>query len=710
MTLDEFIDKFHIKLNNQQLSAVQAKSGPALVLAVPGSGKTTVLVARLGYLIYCCDVSPESILTITYTVAATKDMKNRFTSYFGEELAERLEFRTINGICAKIISFYGNQIGKSAFKLITDESYKLRLLSQIYMEQKHDYLTENDLKSLVTAISYIKNMRLSSSEIKKLETDLELPLEQIYGEYCRKMRDLSQMDYDDQMVYAYMMLSKTPSVLKHFQDLFQFICVDEAQDTSKIQHMIIELLAGKRDNLFMVGDEDQSIYGFRAAFPQALLDFEKRHKNARVLLMEENFRSNAAIVNAANRFISKNEFRHKKEMVAARNSEAEIQNIELKSRKAQYSYLLKCAENCTRQTAVLYRDNESILPLVDILERANLNYRIRNCDLSFFSHRVVMDIVNIIGFAENPADTALFMKIYYKIGTYLNKNQAQIASLKSEETGLSVLECALKYGNLGARVTKSVKSMNTHLQRLLQESAEKAVYRITEPMGYLSYLDRMNISDSKVQIIKALASNETSAVRLVERFDELSQIIREKKSNPSCKFILSTIHSSKGLEYEKVYLMDVIDGIFPEEVIASKKASLEDRKKYEEERRLFYVGVTRAKDELCLFNISGKSTFISELLGISMEKELSKSGRSSQKSYLKTSVKSPLQRKVKKRIITESEYLDKLEEIRTTGYVNHKQYGEGILKSIHGDVLEIEFADKTAKFKLKIMMEQNMLS
>lgn len=709
MTFEEFINTFQIKLNKQQLEAVQAVDCPTLLLAVPGSGKTTVLVTRLGYMIYCLGIDPEHILTVTYTVAATNDMRNRFASIFGAELAGRLEFRTINGICAKIIGYYGRCVGKKAFDLVTDEGYKTKLLSAIYVKLLNQYPTENDLKNISTQITYIKNMMLSKEEIEKLGEKEDIPLLDIYQEYCGEMRHQSLMDYDDQMVYALTMLKTAPTVLTYFQEIYQYICVDEAQDTSRVQHEIIAILAGKYENLFMVGDEDQSIYGFRAAYPEALLSFEKNHENARVLLMEENFRSNAKIVEAADGFIQKNELRHKKRMSAARKPGADIQNIQLKGRRAQYTYLIKVAENCDTETAVLYRDNESILPVVDLLERKGIPYRIKNADLTFFSHRVVIDMENIIKFAADQTNTELFMQIYYKIGTYMSKLVALEACRISQEKNISVLEAALRFGKMPAGTQKSVKSMQTHMEGLLKESADKAIYRITHFMGYNDYLERSHIKTSKIQIIQALAGNEISALRLVERFQELKQIINEKVYEPHCKFILSTIHSSKGLEYDRVYIMDAKDGIFPENIITNhKRASQEELKMYEEERRLYYVGVTRAKNNLCIFTFKGESTFSSELLGLNVStKTMNTQKKPAKKKVL--SQTNALQSKPKKRIVTESEYLDKLGEIRNTGQVEHKMYGKGRIKSISGDTIEIEFESKTTKCKLKVMMENGLI-
>lgn len=709
MTLEEFKNRYHITFTQQQLKAVQSVEGPTLLLAVPGSGKTTVLVARLGYMIYCCGIAPENILTVTYTVAATKDMSRRFAQVFGEELSQRLEFRTINGICAKIIQYYGKCVGKKAFDLVTDEGFKAKLFSQIYQQVKREYPTESDLQTIGTMITYIKNMQLSKEEILQLEEEQELPLFQIYEAYCREMRNQSLMDYDDQMVYAYTMLRTNPEVRGYFQDMYRYICVDEAQDTSKIQHAIIALLAQRDKNLFMVGDEDQSIYGFRAAYPEALLDFENVYPGAKVLLMEDNFRSNAKIVEAADEFIQKNELRHEKHMKPTRPAAADIRTISMKSRKSQYTYLSKVAEQCEVETAVLYRDNESILPVVDLLERKGISYRIRNADLSFFSHKIVVDIQNIIRFAENPKDTDLFLQIYYKIGTFMNKAAAVEACQISAERDLPVLDAALRFCSIPAGTQRSCKSMQTHLEGLLSDNADRALYRIINFMGYAAYLERMNYDDRKLEILKAIALNEISAPRLVERLQELAGLIREKEPDWNSKFILSTIHSSKGLEYDTVYLMDAMDGIFPETVLRNRRqADPEEIAQYEEERRLYYVGVTRAKNKLNIFTFQGKNTFTDELLG---KKNTAETSMRPAKTTARVSLKntSTSYAKTGKKKVTQSQYEEFLQALSATDTVKHKKYGIGSIEELDGDQITIQFEQKKGTFSVRFLLEQGLL-
>lgn len=741
MEWKEFETTFSVKLNQQQKEAVQSTKGPVLLLAVPGSGKTTVLVTRLGYMIYCKNIPPESILTVTYTVAATKDMSERFAVRFGEDMAKRLEFRTINGICARIIQYYGRRIGKTPFELVKDEKATTGMLIRICQDHGMGYPTESDLKNVRTLITYIKNMMLNEEELQKLEEESDIRIAGIYREYCRQMREQKLMDYDDQMLYAYNMLRKDPGVLAYFQNRYPYICVDEAQDTSKIQHAIIALLAAGTGNLFMVGDEDQSIYGFRAAYPEALLSFEKKHSGAKVLLMEENFRSNAKIVEAADKFIQKNTLRHEKHMRAAREAGADIREISLKSRKAQYVYLMKAAQKCTTgmagmsgseehrgradasvtETAVLYRDNECAIPLIDLLERKNIPYRMRNADLSFFTHRTVLDVQNIIRFAMDPKDTELFMQIYYRLKLFFNKKDALRYAQISQEKDMEVLDAALKYGNLEKYQEDNIRNLKRQMVRILNMPGDEAVNQILTYMGYQDYLKKMGMNANKLETVKLIGSRVESPEKLLERLEELRTIIQEKVSDKDCPFILSTMHASKGLEYDTVYLLDVMDGILPEKVLANPRtASKEELETYEEERRLFYVGVTRAKNQLNVFTTNKPSKFCSELLG---KRNLRENQQKEYAGIKKWGDYSPAgtygikgngmyhgygtghgsQKQPGK------SYQELADALGEGMIVKHKKFGEGVVVDMEGEHIRIQFGDNVKNMDLKVLARLGML-
>ena len=720
MEWKEFETTFPVQLNQQQREAVQSTEGPVLLLAVPGSGKTTVLVTRLGYMIYCKNIRPESILTVTYTVAATKDMSRRFADRFGAEMAERLEFRTINGICARIIQYYGRRIGKTPFELVKDEKTTTGMLIRICQEYGMGYPTESDLKNVRTLITYVKNMMLNEEELQKLEEESDIRIAGIYHEYCRQMREQKLMDYDDQMLYAYNMLRKDPEVLAYFQNRYPYICVDEAQDTSKIQHAIIALLAAGTGNLFMVGDEDQSIYGFRAAYPEALLSFEKNHPGAKVLLMEENFRSNAKIVEAADKFIQKNTLRHEKHMRAAREAGPDIREISLKSRKAQYVYLMKAAQECT-ETAVLYRDNECAIPLIDLLERKNIPYRMRNAELSFFTHRTVLDVQNIIRFAMDPKDTELFMQIYYRLKLFFNKKDALRYAQISQEKDMEVLDAALKYGNLEKYQEDNVRNLKRQMVRILNMPGDEAVNQILTYMGYQDYLKKMGMNANKLETVKLIGSRVESPEKLLERLEELRAIIQKKVSDKDCPFILSTMHASKGLEYDTVYLLDIMDGILPEKVLANPRtASKEELETYEEERRLFYVGVTRAKNQLNVFMTNKPSKFCSELLGKRNLRENQQKEYTGQKKWGDYSPAGTygikgngmyhgygtghgFQKQPGK------SYQELADALGEGMIVKHKKFGEGVVVDMEGEHIRIQFGDNVKNMDLKVLARLGML-
>ena len=689
MNFDEFISRYGIKLNHAQCAAAQAVDGATLLVAVPGSGKTTVLVARLGYMVIGLGIDPSSVLTMTYTVAATKDMKNRFCSFFGEEWRGAVEFRTINGVCARIIRSFERMTGRRAFELVADEKESTAFLSAICKEHMGSYPTENDIQTVRTQITYAKNMMLTDVEIKALEKKTGLPIFDIYRSYNEVMREQRRMDYDDQMVYAYRILRKYPAVLRAAQNAYRYICVDEAQDTSRIQHEIIRLLVGKSGNLFMVGDEDQSIYGFRAAYPEALLDFEKNYPGARVLLMEENFRSDANIVSMADRFIRKNLHRHEKNMYAFRPPRNDVREIMLSSRSAQYDYFLNLALNCGKETAVLYRENECALPLIDLLERQGVPYRLRMRDMTFFTHRVIQDIVAIIRFAYDPYDTELFMQIYYKLSTYLRREDASALCAISKAQGISVLDALDVAEGISGGAMKAVRSVQTHLWKLQSDRADRAIWRIEDLMGYGDYLDRIGSKKAKLAILQGIGRNEPSAAHLIKRLETLSEIICDKPSDDSAKFILSTIHSAKGLEYDTVFLIDAVDRVLPENVIENPKtATVQDIEQYEEERRLFYVAVTRAKNHLCILTYKdADSCFCDEFLQKNADAVMAKLPKAN----------------------TGEDYLSFCGKYGQGARITHKKYGKGKVISSEAGMILVRFDDGSLRrFSLAVLYEKSL--
>ncbi|MED9883715.1 ATP-dependent helicase [Gemmiger sp.] len=600
-------------LNPQQRAAVAAVDGPVLLLAVPGSGKTTVLITRLGYMTEVCGIAPESILTMTYTVAATQEMRARFAARFGEAEAARMEFRTINGVAARIIALYSRMYGRTPPDLLQSESETTPLLLQLWQSINHEYAAESTLKELRTAITYIKNMCLTDAELDELETDLE-NLPELYRAYQQALKARHKMDYDDQLCFALQILNGAPAVAAAFRKRYRYFCVDESQDTSRVQHEIIRVLAQQSGNLFMVGDEDQSIYGFRAAYPQALMDFEKTYPGARVLLMEENYRSREPILAAANRFVARNRYRRPKTIAPTQGAGEPIRVVEVRRRADQLAFLFAEAQHCEVETAVLFRNHESALPIIDLCERRGVPYGCKAVEQTFFTNKIVRDVADIFALAARPDDADTFLRCYFKFGVLVTRAQALYAAGQARQYGQGCWTALINEDSIRPRTRAAMAEVAAGLARLPRMAADDAVRFLTDQLGYGKYLDKNGMDRAKLAVLEMLGAQEPTPRRLLRRLAELRTIVQEHVTPPGCKFLLSTIHSAKGLEYDRVILLDVLDGILPAKPELCCRTPAETRQ-YEEDRRLFYVAMTRARQELVLFDCTAeRSSFAQEVL------------------------------------------------------------------------------------------------
>ncbi len=626
--------KGKIQLSEAQRRAATRVEGPQLLLAVPGSGKTTTLVARLGYMIFEKGIAPEHILVITFTRAAAGDMQRRFASFFGGETAKRIRFSTINSFCYSVVLYYAKRYGRTKPK---DETNSPGVIRMLYSKVYGGFANENDVKELAQSITYIKNMRLTEKQIGELKTsNAGLSVGKMYEAYQAYLKDNYLMDYDDQILFAHQLLSNLQPVREHFQRQFPYICVDEAQDTSKVQHQVIRLLAGERRNLFMVGDEDQSIYGFRAAYPKALLDFRKDYPGAEVLFLETNYRSGRRITDTAAKFIRSNKNRYEKKMAAARSADGRAQVVTLKRREQQYQWLVDkldagseadpAAGQTIEQTAVLYRNNDSAIPVLYALQKAGIPCRRKSMDTLFFQNRVVQDAVKIMQFALDPSNTHLFWDIYYKFGVRITKKAAYAASHHPVNSSADPLLKALESSSeLGRKKREDVKALRQSFQRMRQrDNAREAIKSIRFKMDY------NNASSEKLFLLQALTDPEEAGETIEDFLTKLSELeyglahpsdslrgsgtagaVAEEGpasaagSSAAPRVVLSTIHASKGLEYSRVILIDAVSDILP--------AADND---IEEERRIFYVGMTRARDGLIILDYEDeRCPFVNECLG-----------------------------------------------------------------------------------------------
>ena len=588
MTFEQYIDRFNIRLDDQQAEAVKCDN-LCLLLAVPGSGKTTALVARLGYMIYVKGIRPEHILTVTYTNAATRDMKSRFEKYFGGEYSDAVTFKTINSLCNEIIGYYTYITGGSSFELIEDN---LPAIREIYISHTGNWPDEADIREIQQQITYIKNMLLDKKQIRAINvTEDKISIENIYEKYCSRLIENRLMDFDDQMVFAFRILRKNSRVREYFKNKYRYLLVDEAQDTSKIQHYIIQLLAHGRNELFMVGDEDQSIYGFSAAYPRALMEFEKTYKGGQVMLLETDYRSDGYIVKAAARFIKHNQNRYDKKMLPAKPETKPVRIDNMAKRQQQYDRVINCIRSLYsgRQTAILYRNNDSALPYIYRLKKAGIPYNCRGMETAFFTGRTVRFVTDLIKLSYDMGNTELFMNTYPKTGCYITKKMAEtaVSMYENGRSGEGIWNCLELLVKEGSR-SRDIKSTASYIRKLKTMSAPEALETIET---FIS--GRRSIDAEKMYILKCLASKEMNAEEFLNMLEKLKYDIENKAPDYGADVILSTIHSAKGLEYDNVIIADAIDGILP-----GADADTE------EERRLFYVGLTRARESLMILKYS----------------------------------------------------------------------------------------------------------
>lgn len=605
----EFWQRYGQGLNDKQRAAVRRITGANLLLAVPGSGKTTVLVHRVGYMCLVGGIQPEHILTMTYTVAATEDMRERCATLFGHELADRVNFGTINAVSLEVIRYFGEVTGREAPPLYPDERMVGGMVAGLLRRQGNYFPTEYDLRLARTAITYVKNQMLTHGEYRTVEAG-EIDVEALMDGYEEAMREAGWMDFDDQLVYAHRILSHYPEVRAYFASRYTHILVDEAQDTSKIQHAIIKLLAGEEPRLFMVGDEDQSIYGFRAAYPEALMDFAQDYKGATVAYLDQNYRSTKGIVEIAQRFVGKNVNRRPKHMVATREVEGGVERVQLGTRADQYDYLVKVAKEVRDRTAVLYRDNECAVPLLQRLLKDNIPFRGMGLNMtSFFEHRSVRDALDIMEFAFFPRDRERFMRIYSRLGCRIKREEADYACKQAASTGIPILNVLLRrYKSQYAKASDVLSTVDALIAIAKCSTAEDALGILIE---HFCRSGSTWLSPNKQFILSALS--EGTNVHPMAFRTHLSTLAAkiEGHVNPDEGIILSTVHSAKGLEYDTVYLIDVVNGVFN-----ARQRKEEQEGDPEEDRRLFYVAMTRAKNKLYILSYRDQaSDYSSELFG-----------------------------------------------------------------------------------------------
>ena len=587
-----------MNLTSSQLKAVEHFEGPALVLAVPGAGKTTMILHRTKKLIEK-GVDPKSILTITFSKAQAVDIKMRFIEMDGDR---NVHFSTIHAFCYSIVRDYAKKYGKSLSLIDSNLKKKYEILREIYKSVNNAYPTEERVETAISEVGYCKNMMLSPKSFaksKRCETDNFVKFFETYEKF---KKDKGLIDFDDMINLSYEVLKNDSAILKKYRDRFKFIQLDEGQDTSRSQFQVLKLLAKPNNNLFVVADDDQSIYAFRGANTEELFKLQKEYDPISTFYMEENFRSTKNIVNIANIFISQNEKRFEKTVVTDNPFDKPVNIIKLKEPKDQYAFIEKELEKDKGDIAVLYRNNLSSIGLVEYFERKNYSFNIKDKKTKFFSHFITRDILDILNFSRDLSDIDLYEKFYFKLKGYISKRH--IEYLKRNR-GKNVFNILKNYPDLPSYYHKNINGLLVGFKKIARISVYDAINYIDKEMGYGDYLrenakrfmETESTLNEYLYYLKLIAKSTDSLDLFIGRLKELEYDLLKAK-DAGAKLTFSTIHSAKGLEFSRVFVVDLYEGTLPS--TSSIEDLREDPELYEEERRLFYVAMTRAKKELYL--------------------------------------------------------------------------------------------------------------
>lgn len=671
------------KLNDKQKEAVMHVDGPCLVLAGAGSGKTKVLTERIVNLINN-GVSPYNILAITFTNKAAREMRERVYNSIEEE-ANKIFIGTFHSLGLKIVRENAGVIGYSNNVTILDRDDVNTLIKRFMKELNLD--TEHyPVKSILNKISFAKNEGLSPEEFDKFaKAPLDMAACKVYKMYESALKRSNSVDFDDLLILPLRIFKKDKSVLEKYQEHFKYILVDEYQDTNMVQYDMCKLLASKYRNLFVVGDMDQSIYSFRFANYMNVINFEKDNKDAKVIVLDENYRSTNNILNAANDVIKNNKERKEKNLWSSKGDGDKIKYIRCDNELEEASTVVRLTKELLdkgekpSEIAVLYRTNGQSRVFEEAFLKENIPFKIVG-SYFFYNRKEIKDLISYMHLIYNNNDDASLERVINVprrgIGSKTIERLRSEASI-SDKSMFEVVNSGKELGFKNLIIDLTNESKNTDLVGLVDVILDKT--------GIRKELEEKNDLESEIRLENlnefksiALAFQEKGIFSLEEFLENISLVSDKNEYKEVDDGInLMTLHSAKGLEFNDVFLVGMEEGIFPH------NRSFESESELEEERRLCYVGITRAKEHLWLMNAKKRtlfgqvsmnfpSRFIKEINSDLIDKEESVSLKNN--SFIGNMYERDLN-----------------DDLKVGDKVVHDKFGEGIVVKIDGSVATIAF-------------------
>ncbi len=696
MSLDSNLPEDWKKLlNTSQIQAIETINGPVLIMAGAGSGKTRVLTHRYAHLVKHHNVDVEQILAITFTNKAAEEMKSRISKLLDLKISPKW-ISTFHSLCVKILRIHGDKIGYKSNFTIYDQSDSNKVIRNCMSENNVD-LKQYSPKRFQAHVSNLKNSMISPGEaLENAESFFEVKVAEIYSSYEKKLMISNSMDFDDLLIKTVELLQTNESILKFWSNKFQFIMVDEYQDTNFVQYKLVELLGSNNKNVCVVGDSDQSIYAFRGADIRNIIEFEKDFSNATVIQLDKNYRSSKKILNLANSVISNNPRKIEKNLWTDNEDGLDISSFRFRSEKDEARWVAEEVKSLIdsskdNEIAIFYRTNSQSRLFEEELRMLNVNYKVIG-SVRFYDRKEIKDIISYLQFLINDSDTVAFERIVNVPRRGIGESTVKKIRVYLNETGKSIyeaLESIEEIKNISPRIKGSLsefKNLITDLKSYSIQGPSKTIQKVLELTGYKMSLIKEGTLESQMRIenIEELLNSAFSFENLYEEdIDEPYGMLRDylesialfsetDKLEDADRVLLMTLHNAKGLEFPYVFMTGMEENLFPHE-----RSSQGGNSEIEEERRLCYVGITRAEKKLYLTHAWSRTLWGGTVYNLpSRFLEEGSSHFDTVDFSLDTNQK-------------DSTGI----EIGTGQKIIHEKYGEGLVLEVQGNEITVQFND-----------------
>ncbi len=682
-------------LNPSQIKAIETIDGPVLIMAGAGSGKTRVLTHRYAHLVKHHNVDVEQILAITFTNKAAEEMKSRISDLLNLKISPKW-ISTFHSLCVKILRIHGDKIGYKSNFTIYDQSDSNKVIRNCMSENNVD-LKQYSPKRFQAHISNLKNSMISPGEaLENAESFFDVKVAEIFSSYEKKLIVANSMDFDDLLIKTVELLQTNESILRFWSNKFQFIMVDEYQDTNFVQYKLVELLGSNNKNVCVVGDSDQSIYAFRGADIRNIIEFEKDFSNATVIQLDKNYRSSKKILNLANTVISNNPRKIEKNLWTDNEDGLDISSLRFRSEKDEARWVAEEVKSLIDSTkdneiAIFYRTNSQSRLFEEELRMLNINYKVIG-SVRFYDRREIKDIVSYLQFLVNESDIVAFERIVNVPRRGIGESTVKKIRLHLNETGKSIfdaLESIDEIKNISPRIKASLsefKDLVSELKSYSLQGPSKTIQKVLELTGYKMSLIKEGTLESQMRIenIEELLNSAFNFENLYEEeIDEPYGILRDYLESIALfsetdnledadRVLLMTLHNAKGLEFPYVFMTGMEENLFPHE-----RSTQGDNSEIEEERRLCYVGITRAEEKLYLTHAWSRTLWGGTVYNL--PSRFLEEG-SSHFDTVDFSLDSKQE---------DSTHID----VGTGQKIIHEKYGEGLVLEVQGNEITVQFND-----------------